>query len=104
VHALNVDIPAGRLTAVTGVSGSSKTTLILESLVPALKATATGGPLPRHVTAVDAPGITRVSMVDEREHPMNLIEFTVRVGRRWGVAKGRRAQVCWRGTPTRTPF
>ncbi|WP_083751574.1 excinuclease ABC subunit A [Saccharothrix sp. ALI-22-I] len=64
VHALDVDIPQGRLTAVTGVSGSGKTTLILESLVPALQANAAGHPLPGHVTAVDAPAITRVNMVD----------------------------------------
>lgn len=64
VHALTVDIPRDRMIAVTGVSGSGKTTLILESLVPALESTATGRPLPDHVTAVDAPQISRVSMVD----------------------------------------
>ena len=31
------DIPKGRLTVVTGVSGSGKTTMVLESLVPALE-------------------------------------------------------------------
>jgi excinuclease ABC subunit A len=64
VHALDVDIPRGRLTAVTGVSGSGKTTLILESLVPALRATSAGSALPDHVTAVDAQSLTRVNMVD----------------------------------------
>ncbi|MCD7438533.1 excinuclease ABC subunit UvrA [Streptomyces lincolnensis] len=64
VHALDVDIPRGRLTAVTGVSGSGKTTLILESLVPALRATTAGSALPDHVTAVDARSLTRVNMVD----------------------------------------
>ena len=34
VKPLDVDIPKGRLTAVTGVSDSGKITLILESLVP----------------------------------------------------------------------
>lgn len=38
VKPLEVDIPKGRLTAVTGVSGSGKTTLILESLIPGLSA------------------------------------------------------------------
>lgn len=38
VHALDVAIPRGRLTAVTGVSGSGKTTMVLESLVPAVRA------------------------------------------------------------------
>ncbi|QBS45450.1 excinuclease ABC subunit A [Nocardia sp. CS682] len=64
VHALDADIPQGRITAVTGVSGSGKTTLILESLVPALAARIAGDPLPAHVSTVDAPGITRVDMVD----------------------------------------
>ena len=35
VKPLEVDIPKGRLTVVTGVSGSGKTTMVLESLVPA---------------------------------------------------------------------
>ncbi|MDE6285880.1 MAG: excinuclease ABC subunit UvrA, partial [Muribaculaceae bacterium] len=36
VKPLSVAIPKGRLTVVTGVSGSGKTTMVLESLVPAL--------------------------------------------------------------------
>ncbi|WAU82862.1 excinuclease ABC subunit UvrA [Streptomyces sp. Qhu-G9] len=64
VHALDVDIPRGRLTAVTGVSGSGKTTLILESLIPAIQAKAAGRALPGHVTAVDAQAVTRVNTVD----------------------------------------
>ena len=35
VKPLEVDIPKGRLTVVTGVSGSGKTTMVLESLIPA---------------------------------------------------------------------
>lgn len=49
VKPLEVDIPRGRLVAVTGVSGSGKTTLVLETLIPALKAQADGERLPRHV-------------------------------------------------------
>lgn len=64
VKALSVEIPRGRLTAVTGVSGSGKTTLVLESLVPALKAAGSGEPLPAHVTFVDAPGIRRANLID----------------------------------------
>jgi excinuclease ABC subunit A len=64
VRALEVNIPKGRLIAVTGVSGSGKTTLVLESLVPALVAHANGKNLPKHVVALDAAGVSRVSVVD----------------------------------------
>ena len=64
VHPLSVDIPRGRLVAVTGVSGSGKTTLVLETLVPALKAAAAGEPLPSHVRAIDAKGIMRAELID----------------------------------------
>lgn len=64
VKPLEVDIPKGKLTAVTGVSGSGKTTLILESLVPALEAKAGGGRLPAHVRAVEAEGISQVKLID----------------------------------------
>ena len=64
VKPLEVDLPKGRLTAVTGVSGSGKTTLILESLIPGLEAHIAGKALPAHVAAVDAPGIRRVRLID----------------------------------------
>lgn len=64
VHALNLDIPKGRLTCITGVSGSGKTTLILESLVPALQAMTTGNALPAHVCALSAEGIHRADLID----------------------------------------
>ena len=64
VHPLSVDIPRGRLVAVTGVSGSGKTTLVLETLVPALQAQAAGAVLPAHVRALDAPGIARANLID----------------------------------------
>ncbi len=64
VHALNLDIPKGRLIAVTGVSGSGKTTLILESLLPALNAQSRREKLPAHVKALDAPGIERANLID----------------------------------------
>ena len=64
VHPLGVDIPVGAFTAVTGVSGSGKTTMVLESLVPALRAALAGGALPAHVRDVDAAGVTRVNLID----------------------------------------
>ncbi len=64
VSALDVKIPKGRLTVVTGVSGSGKTTTVLESLVPALKATIDGVKLPAHVSSISAEGIRRVHLID----------------------------------------
>lgn len=64
VHALDLDIPKGRLIAVTGVSGSGKTTLILESLLPALQAQIQGAKLPAHVKLLDSSGVSRVNLID----------------------------------------
>ena len=59
-----LDIPKGRLIAVTGVSGSGKTTLVLETLIPALTAMAAGEAPPKHVTSIDAAGIQRANLID----------------------------------------
>lgn len=64
VKPLDVDIPRGRLVAVTGVSGSGKTTMVLESLVPALKARSAGEKPPEHVRSIDADGIERANLID----------------------------------------
>ena len=64
VKPLEVNIPKGRLTVVTGVSGSGKTTMILESLVPALDANINGSPLPAHIRAIKADGIAHVKLID----------------------------------------
>ncbi len=64
VKPLEVNIPKGRLTVVTGVSGSGKTTMILESLIPALEAHINGLPLPAHVKSLSAPGVSHVKLID----------------------------------------
>lgn len=64
VQPLRVELPKGRLIAVTGVSGSGKTTLVLESLVPALESVMRGEALPEHVAALKADGIRQVKLID----------------------------------------
>ena len=64
VRPLEIAIPKGRLTVVTGVSGSGKTTMVLESLVPGLTAATGSMPLPEHVKTVNAPGIRNVKLID----------------------------------------
>ena len=64
VKPLEVDLPKGRLTVVTGVSGSGKTTMVLESLIPALEATIAGSALPAHIRTVSADGIAHVKLID----------------------------------------
>ena len=64
VKPLELDIPKGRLTVVTGVSGSGKTTMVLESLVPALEAKINGSALPAHIREIRAEGIAHVKLID----------------------------------------
>ena len=64
VKPLNVEIPKGKLTVITGVSGSGKTTMVLESLVPALEAAILGKKLPEHVLSIEADGIKQVKLID----------------------------------------
>ena len=64
VKPLEADIPKGRLTVVTGVSGSGKTTMVLESLVPALEAGIAGTALPPHIREIRADGIAHVKLID----------------------------------------
>ena len=64
VKPLDVDIPKGRLTVVTGVSGSGKTTMVLESLVPALEADIAGAARPTHIREIRADGIAHVKLID----------------------------------------
>ena len=64
VKPLEADIPQGRLTVVTGVSGSGKTTMILESLIPGLEAVIDGKKLPAHVKEISAEQIRQVKLID----------------------------------------
>ena len=64
VKPLEVDLPKGRLTVVTGVSGSGKTTMVLESLVPALDASINGSALPAHIRTINAEGIVHIKLID----------------------------------------
>ena len=64
VKPLKIDIPKGRLTVVTGVSGSGKTTMVLESLIPALEASIAGAALPAHIREIRAEGIAHVKLID----------------------------------------
>ncbi|MCR4657297.1 MAG: excinuclease ABC subunit UvrA [Lachnospiraceae bacterium] len=72
VKALNVKIPKGRLTVVTGVSGSGKTTMVLESLVPGLTAVTKDGKLPEHVLHIEAAGIRDVKLIDASPIGINI--------------------------------
>ena len=64
VKPLNVRFPKGRLSVVTGVSGSGKTTMLLESLIPALDAYLNERKLPDHICSVHADGIQQIKLID----------------------------------------
>ena len=72
VKSLEVKIPKGKLTVVTGVSGSGKTTMVLESLVPGLTAVTTGEKLPEHVSEITAEGIHQVKLIDASPIGINI--------------------------------
>jgi excinuclease ABC subunit A len=64
VKELDVQIPKGKLTVVSGVSGSGKTTMLLEALYPAVKAIINDEELPENVTDVDCEGIKKIELID----------------------------------------
>ena len=72
VKPLKVDFPKGRLTVVTGVSGSGKTTMVLESLVPGLEAKIAGKALPTYVKGLEADGIRQVKLIDSTPVGINV--------------------------------
>ena len=72
VKPLTVEIPKGRLTVVTGVSGSGKTTMVLESLVPALESILEASKRPAHVKNIEANGIKQVKLIDATPIGINI--------------------------------
>ncbi|MBO6157908.1 MAG: excinuclease ABC subunit UvrA [Firmicutes bacterium] len=72
VKPLDVTFPKGRLSVVTGVSGSGKTTMVLESLIPALEAEINEGRLPEHVRLIEAEGISHVKLIDATPIGINI--------------------------------
>lgn len=72
VHPLSVSFPKGRLSVVTGVSGSGKTTMILESLIPGLQALLEKKPLPSHVKKIQAEGIGQIKLIDATPIGINI--------------------------------
>ncbi len=72
VHALDVRIPRGRISAITGVSGSGKTTMVLESLVPALRAAIHHSDLPEHVVRIEGSGVEHVHRIDATPIGVNI--------------------------------
>lgn len=60
---LKTSLPVNRLSAVTGFSGAGKTSLILDSLVPAIRRQIKGEPLPSQVKSLTSP-VKEVVSVD----------------------------------------
>lgn len=72
VKPLKIDIPKGRLTVVTGVSGSGKTTMVLESLVPALDSLTSQKKMPEHIVKIEVDGIKQVKLIDATPIGINI--------------------------------
>ncbi|MPW14725.1 excinuclease ABC subunit UvrA [Lactobacillus helveticus] len=55
LHDIKAGIPVNQITVVTGFSGAGKTSLILDSLVPAIEAQAKGEKLPKQIKKFSSP-------------------------------------------------
>ncbi len=69
VKPLNISVPIGKMTLVTGVSGSGKTTTVLEGLVPSV---ANPQHTPAHVKKIDCGGIQRANLIDASPIGINI--------------------------------
>ena len=64
VQGLTLTLKRHALNVITGVSGSGKTTVILESLIPALQAQLEQGTMPTHIKELTHPWIEHVQVID----------------------------------------
>lgn len=64
LHDVTAAFPLHRMTALAGPSGAGKTALVLDSLIPAVRATLSGAALPGHVRRLELDGIRQVVQVD----------------------------------------
>jgi excinuclease ABC subunit A len=64
LHDVTARIPVNQLIAVAGPSGAGKTALVLDSLIPAVRARLAGAPQPDHVRRLDLRTIRQVVQID----------------------------------------
>jgi excinuclease ABC subunit A len=64
LHDVRATFPVHQLTGVAGPSGAGKTALVLDSLVPALRARLNGAALPPHVRRLETGGVRQVVEID----------------------------------------
>ncbi|MCY1139922.1 excinuclease ABC subunit UvrA [Actinoplanes sp. Pm04-4] len=64
LHNVKASFPVNRLTGVAGPSGAGKTSLVLDSLVPAARASLAGKALPAHVKSLDLGSLRQVVEID----------------------------------------